>query len=136
VSRRRRAAWLAVASGVLLVLAGASGSARLWELLLAYAAQLFPDAAPLAQALALILAALASLGGFTVILGASALFHGRRLLGRFLVGLGAGASVLGLLVTVAIAASQGRDPLEVVTHAFSGLAGAGVVCALLSEVTA
>lgn len=134
-ARRRDAVRLAVASGVLLALAGAPGSALLYLVALSLVAPLLPPAwLPVANALALALTLLAALGGGSVLLGAWALGRRRDVLGRTLVHVGAGMGALGLLLhALALAVDEG--PTAAVT-ALATLHGAGVALAVAAGVRA
>ncbi|HWG92122.1 MAG TPA: hypothetical protein VNZ52_14830 [Candidatus Thermoplasmatota archaeon] len=125
---RRQVARVAFVAGLILLLAGATGNAVFYVYLLHLVAPYFPaDLVPLLGFTAGILVLLASLGGITVILGAWLLSKGKRLPGKFAVSLGAGSSLLGLIVQLVLVAYQGGNPLQVAQHALSGLTAVALV---------
>lgn len=132
MGRRRDAARLATASGLVLLLGGVPGSATLYLVALDVARPWLPArAAAVAGFAAVLFALFASLGGLTVLLGAHVLrARGPTLLARVLIDVGAGMGLLGLLVHVARAVAAGG--LAGATAGLVTFQGVGVVLAVLA----
>ena len=93
---------LTIFSGILLILSGTSGYIGVYGTVLSTLALFFENALVLSilRFIALILIFLASLGGFSVILGGYLIHKSRVSLGKFIIGLGAGVGIPGLLLTL------------------------------------
>jgi hypothetical protein len=122
---REKAVRLAVASGVLLLLANAAGG----SVLLAWgdeaAALLLPaEQAAWVSVLVGLLLYVAGLGGLAVLAGAKAWHLGQMPLGRLLVTLGAGTGLLGVALLLATSLASGE--LRGFTLWLLGPAGLGV----------
>jgi len=100
---------LSIISGILLIVSGIHGSIGVYETILSTVALFFKHA--LAQSIigsvALILILLASLGGFSVILGGYLIYKNRIRTGKFMIGLGASVGLPGLiLILLTLTATQ------------------------------
>jgi hypothetical protein len=122
----RKAVVLAVAAGLLLVLAHAEGGSLLLQVGDQLARQyLAPDLAATAHLAFTVLLFVASLGGVAVLLGAWAWHKRWTRTGNLLVGLGAGMGVLGLAVLAFVSLGSGQGQQLVAW--LLGPAGLGVV---------
>jgi hypothetical protein len=86
--------------GILLIIANTIASLGLYETIITYASELFPDAAELMGMVLNILLYIVGLGGVAVVIGALLIAVGRTGLGKFIVGIAAGMSLIGLIITV------------------------------------
>lgn len=116
-----------------MLLAGSSGSAGFWIFLLGLLARAVPGLAPWLAAVGLILAVLASLGGITVLVGGWIVQHRSRRLGAFLIGVGAGAGLLGFLVHVLIVWLAGANVVAWLAGFLLSAGGLGIVLALVAQ---
>lgn len=93
---------LSILSGILLIISGTRGSIGIYGMIFSILASFVEDALILSilGAVALTLMFLASLGGFSVILGGYLVYKSKVRLGRFIIGLGAGVGIPGLLLTL------------------------------------
>ncbi len=93
---------LSILSGVLLFVSGTQGSIGVYGIIIDMISSFVEDALLLSilNAVALILILLASLGGISVILGGYMIYKSRVILGKFIIGIGAGMGVPGLLLTL------------------------------------
>jgi hypothetical protein len=129
---RRAAVRLAVAAGLLLLLAHAGGETVLLGLGDSLArAFLPPEAAATAHVAFLALVFIASLGGLAVLLGGVFYHQGWMGLGNLFVALGAGTGLLGLLVLVGLSLASGRG--LALLGWLLGPAGLGVVLSILAR---
>ncbi|MHB8605080.1 MAG: hypothetical protein ACYDCK_07450 [Thermoplasmatota archaeon] len=129
----RRASRLAFWGGVCLIVGGASGSATLYVAILAILARVFPAVAGPAALVATLLTLLAAFGGVTVLFGARALATGNRRVGLFLVDIGAGLGVVGVILIAASALGSSLDFVSLraaMGATFSGVAGVGLALTL------
>lgn len=93
---------LSIFSGILLVISGISGSLGVYGTTLSTLTSFSQDklTVSILESLTIILIFLASLGGFAVILGGFLIYKSQVRLGKFILGLGAGVGIPGLLLTV------------------------------------
>ncbi len=101
VKRKNSAVFLlSVFSGVLLVVSGVRGSIGGYGLVFSALALFVEDAVVLSVlwVVALVLVFLASLGGFAVMLGGYLIYRSQVMLGRLVIGLGAGVGIPGLVL--------------------------------------
>lgn len=128
----RKASQLAAAAGVLLVLANVAGGSFLLTVSDALAATYLPPdiAAPLHLLISLLLL-IAGLGGLAVLLGALLYRRGAARLGNFVVDLGAGTGLLGLLLLVGVSIASGEE--RGIVAWLIGPAGLGVLLSILAR---
>ena len=86
--------------GILLIIANAIASLGLYETIITHASELFPDASELMAMILNVLLYIVGLGGVAVVVGAFLLAAGRTGLGKFIVGIAAGMSLFGLIITL------------------------------------
>ena len=80
--------------------ASVAGSVGVWGDLIAYATALAPGMADILFWILLILQNIAALGGIAVIIGAILFTTNRVGTGKFVVGLGAGMGIIGLIILI------------------------------------
>jgi hypothetical protein len=86
--------------GILLIIANAIASLGLYETIITLASELFPDAAELMGIILNVLLYLVGLGGVAVVIGAFLILSGRTRLGKFIIGIAAGMSFIGLIINL------------------------------------
>ncbi len=120
--RRKNSAvfMLSVLSGLLLVVSGVSGSIGVYGIVFVALALFVKDIVALSVlwVAALVLVSLASLGGFAVMLGGYLIYRSQVMLGRFVMDLGAGVGVPGLVLMLFTV---------IITRDFSSIAQYGVI---------
>lgn len=99
--------FLAIIAGVIALITGLVGSAGFYAAVFAVAADLAPASWLILGWVLVILDFLASLGGITVIIGGVLILAYKLGLGKFLIGLGIGMSLIGIIITIVIAAVGG-----------------------------
>jgi len=99
--------FLAIIAGVIALITGLVGSAGFYAAVFAVAAELAPASWLILGWVLVILDFLASLGGITVIIGGVLILAYKLGLGKFLIGLGIGMSLIGIIITIVIAAVGG-----------------------------
>ncbi len=125
---------LAVLSGILLILTGASGPVGLYQLILQKLQSSITDTAVLsfAQTVASILIIVSSFGGFVVMFGGFLVFMNHVTTGKLAIGLGAGVGILWLLfIAVAIVAGQ-ESPISLIAQ-HSTLGWVGIILSFLAR---
>lgn len=80
--------------------AGIAGSVGVWGDLISYAASLAPGLADVLFWILLILQNIATLGGIAVIIGAFLFTTDRVGTGKFIIGIGAGMGIIGLIILI------------------------------------
>lgn len=80
--------------------AGIAGSVGVWGDLIAYAISLAPGLADVLFWILLILQNIATLGGIAVIIGAVLFTTDRVGTGKFIIGIGAGMGIIGLIILI------------------------------------
>ncbi len=125
---------LGIITGILLILLGVANPLDyagyiifVWNLL-----GLPPELLPIALFVNAVLQWLASFGGITVIVGAILVVLKLERIGRFLIGIGAGMSLLTLLWRI-ISIFMGLAPLESLFIGFNGLLGIALILAIITE---
>lgn len=132
---RKKVANAAYLAGVILLLAGATGNAVLYVYLIDLAAPHLPlELREVASLVSFLLVFLASLGGVSVILGGYLIERGHRIPGKFVVGLGAGSSLLGFLLHLGVVALQGGNPLLAAQGSLSGITAVALALCFWIEV--
>lgn len=128
----RKAAKLAAVAGILLIVANVTSGSLLLELTDRIARDALPRevSAPVHQAIALLLF-VAGLGGLAVLAGALMYREGWRKAGNFVVDLGAGTGLLGLLLLAAMSLLSGEA--RSLVGWLLGPAGLGVLLSILAR---
>lgn len=130
MSRRRLGAGLAATGGLCLLAAGSTGGAGLYRWLLLSVAHETPgEIGRLLVVAAIVLSVLAGFGGLTVLAGAWVIRRHSAPFGAFLVQVGAGFGLLGLVLHAAraLAADEG---IGLVVGSLTTLGGLGVLLAV------
>ena len=104
-SKYKTAMYVAILAGILLLISGISGLAT-WETIKEFVTENITDNAAI-QIVFAILIFIASLGGLAVIFGGFLIGKEKLGTGRFLIMLGAGMGIIGLIVSIYIAYVQG-----------------------------
>lgn len=120
---------LALVAGILILFAGYNGARRLDAILDAIAQFVGPN--PAFRILSFVLLALASLGGALVIVAGILIRKDRVRMGRFLITLGTGFSVLGLILFIVTNLEREHIPL---VQGF-GPGAAGVILSVAARLT-
>ena len=128
--RNKAAMYVAVVAGILLLVSGMSGAAA-WADLGDFVKENVSDNEAVHYLFA-ILILIASMGGIAVIIGGLLIYRNATGTGKFLIGLGAGMGLLGFIISVAVAASQGT----VSVWMFGGLGAFGVFLAVVAQMMA
>lgn len=129
---KRTAALLAYVGGALLLYAGVSGNAGLWDAVGAFVGPMIEDPAQraLVEVVIQIFIVLAGLGGIAVIIGGYLVSHDRVLLGKVLIFLGAATGLIGILIGVGVTMAEGGGFTDYFTDRLNGTAGTvGVIMA-------
>ncbi|RDE15711.1 MAG: hypothetical protein C4K48_03320 [Candidatus Thorarchaeota archaeon] len=98
--RNAKAFVLCLIGGLLMIYAGAVGSAGIWENLILLAQSLAPGFADIMAYILLILTNIATLGGVAAIIGAILLTTNRVGTGKFIIGIAAGMGIIGFLTLI------------------------------------
>jgi len=104
-SKNKNAMILAIIAGLLLLIAGINGIAA-WGTIKEFVTANIADNF-IIQIVFTILIFIASLGGLSVIAGGLLIGKGKVGTGKFLISLGAGLGIIGLIVSIYVAYSQG-----------------------------
>ncbi|MFX1450984.1 MAG: hypothetical protein ACFFCM_09080 [Promethearchaeota archaeon] len=91
---------LCIIGGVLMILSGTIGTIGFYETIFTYLATWVPQIAPVISIILQIFTWIALGGGAAVILGAIICGRGDYPLGKFIIGLGAGMGLLGLIISL------------------------------------
>jgi len=124
----RKAMILAVIGGVLLLVSGTSGVAAM-EAVKDFVTDNVADNSAI-QIAFVILIFLASLGGIGVIIGGVLTGRGKVGIGRFLIGVGSGLGLIGLIIAIAV----GIKEESLTIGAFIGIGAIGVLLSVAARV--
>ncbi|HLE97848.1 MAG TPA: hypothetical protein VI997_10795 [Candidatus Thermoplasmatota archaeon] len=129
---------LAYVAGVLLIVSGAGGGAGLVKLAVSIVLSVLGPGANRALVLGvvfvgLLLAFLASLGGVTVILGGWVVRRHSRRAGAFLIALGAGVGLLGLILHAVALVWGGGSVLRWLLGVGTSLGGVGILLSVVAR---
>ncbi len=104
----KKAGIVGIVGGILLLIAGANGAA-FWAMLSSDVQTLLPDTEwkQVILWILLVLTIIAALGGIAVMMGSVLIMGSRVGTGKFIIGLGAGMGLLGLIIAIALAVWQG-----------------------------
>lgn len=105
--KRHTPVLIAFFAGLIAIIADVVGSTRLFKIIFEIAGQYVPAATQVFGWVLMGLNFFASLGGITVIVGGIAIHTRHDTLGRFLIGIGIGIGLIGLIVSLVIAAIGG-----------------------------
>lgn len=129
---------LATIAGIILIVSRTTGSLGFYETILNYiAAQFGGEVAIVISYVLWALSIIASLGGFAVIIGGILIHRGRVTTGRFIISIGAGMGIIGLLVEIGSAALQGWTSLVGLIFAMTqSLSWIGVILSIVASLIA
>jgi hypothetical protein len=108
-SKHKTAMGLAIIAGILLFIEGISGLAT-WQTIRNFVIQYIADN-EIIQIIFAVLIFIASLGGISVIIGGLLIGKEKLITGRFLIMLGAGLGLIGLIITIIISITHGSFTL-------------------------
>ncbi|MFW9870171.1 MAG: hypothetical protein ACFFEL_11155 [Candidatus Thorarchaeota archaeon] len=126
---------LALIGGFLLFQVGWVGSIGFIDDIAAYALVYFPTMADIVTLILTILLYIASMGGIAVIIGGIVIAIDRISFGKFIIGLGAGIGLIGLIIMLAEAVMAGGIDalLDVLTIISQSLAWIGVILSIMAR---
>jgi hypothetical protein len=130
--------FLCIIGGILILLSSLVGSLGFIGTLLTFIAGILgPETAQIINIILTILGYIAGGGGFTVIIGALITSFGPNRLGRFIIGLGIGIGLIGLIILL-ITNLMGGIPLSnlpaILISTFNGIYGfVGVILSIFSR---
>jgi hypothetical protein len=127
-SRNSSAMIIAIVAGILLLIAGVSGLAT-WETIKDFVTTHIIDNS-IVQIVFAILIFIASLGGITVIAGGLLIGKNKIGTGKFLITLGAGLGLIGLIFSVAVTYVEG-DPI---LSSFFSIGAIGLILSIVARV--
>ncbi|MFX0097061.1 MAG: hypothetical protein ACFE7E_04810 [Candidatus Hodarchaeota archaeon] len=129
---------LATIAGILLIVSRTSGGLGFYGTILSYiAVQFGGEVALVVSYLLWALSIIASLGGFAVIIGGFLIHRGRVTTGRFIISIGAGMGIIGLLVEIGSAALQGWTSLVGLLFAMTqSLSWIGIILSIVASLLA
>ena len=116
---RRTAFLLALVGGVILLIAGVSGSVALYDMAAAEIILLYPQLTTIVSIVLPVLSFIASLGGIAVILGGILILGVRLTTGKLLIMLGAGAGIFGILLGLVSGLLAGLTLVQSATAVFA-----------------
>ena len=128
--RNRIAMIIAIAAGILLVVAGLSGAAK-WETIKTFVTTHIIDNIAV-QIVFAILIFIASLGGISVIIGGMLIGKNRVRTGKFTISLGAGMGLIGLIVSIVVAVMEN----SLIIGEFTSVGGIGLILSIVARVVA
>lgn len=125
----------ALIGGFLLIQVGWVGSIGFIDGIATYATTYFPTIAEAINLILTILLYIASLGGVAVVIGGLLIAISRQSTGKFVIGLGAGIGLIGLIIMLAEVVMTGgvEALLEVVTLISHSIAWIGVILSILAR---
>jgi len=129
-SKYRKAMYIAIVAGILLLLSGISGLAT-WETIGEFVEENVSDNEAI-QIVFAVLIFIASLGGIAVIIGGILIGKDKLGTGRFLIMLGAGMGIIGLIVSIYVAYVQG----SLTIGGFFSLGFIGIVLSIIARMMA
>lgn len=134
----KSAAGIAVLAGALLIIANTSGSAGILGLAIEFViVRVGGDVSNFLSQVLGILDYVGSLGGVSVIGGGILVYAGRRTIGRFVIGLGAGMGVFGLLFILGSSLLQGFTyTLSLLIVMSQSIAWIGVILSIVAALLA
>lgn len=121
---------IAIVAGILMLIAGVSG-APAWEMIRRFVTRYIIDHY-LVQIVFTVLIGVAALGGLSVIAGGLLIGKNRILVGKFLISLGAGMGLIGLIVSAIVAVSENPS----IIGRFTSTGGIGLILSIVARVVA
>ncbi|MFQ6125057.1 MAG: hypothetical protein ACE5R6_10710 [Candidatus Heimdallarchaeota archaeon] len=128
---------LIVLGGMLLIYAGSTGSIGVFETIVEYAKNYLGETETTMLEILLIgLGVIASLGGISVLAGAYLIRKDREGTGKFIVGIGAGMGLIGLILLI-VTTVMGREGLrgtyQLIAGMATGTSGLGVLLTIFGR---
>jgi len=127
----------ALIGGILLIQSTWVGSVGFLDDLATYAITYFPTVADIVTLILNVLVYIAALGGIAVIVGAILIWMSREGTAKFIIGLGAGVGLIGLIIMLAEAVIAGgvEALLDVLTLLSQSIAWIGVILSIIARRT-
>lgn len=127
---------LSFLSGILLIIAGTTGSVGVYGAVLSALIQSSQETIvrSVLEWIALTLVLLASLGGFSVILGGYLIYKSQMRLGKLIIGLGIGVGIPGLLLAVSAGIATQDFSVVIAQHGIIGWTGIALAILAMSSV--
>lgn len=114
--------WLCILGGILMIISSVVGSVSFFALVFDFASDLLGSEAAFVLSIVLtIFAIIAGLGGVAVIIGAILVVKDKIGLGKFIIGLGAGLGLIGLIIFIITSFMAG--PLAIIYALINGSYG-------------
>ena len=129
-SRNSQAMSLAIVAGILLLIAGVSGLA-IWETIKDFVTTHVIDNT-IVQIVFAILIFIASLGGIAVIIGGLLIGKNKVGTGKFVIALGVGLGLIGLIISLVIAIVEGSFTLS----SYLSIGAIGVILSIVARIVA
>jgi hypothetical protein len=129
-SRNTQAMGIAILAGILLIIAGISGIAT-WETIKDFVTTHITDNS-IIQIVFAILIFIASLGGIAVIIGGVLIGRNNVGLGKFIIALGAGLGLIGLIFTLLITYTEGNFTIG----SFLSIGTIGLILSIVARIIA
>jgi hypothetical protein len=123
----KTAMMLAIIAGILMLIAGVSGLAT-WETIKAFVTENLTDSF-IVQVIFSILLFIASLGGISVIIGGILIGKDKVRTGKFMITLGAGIGLIGLIISIIIAYIEN----SIVIGSFFSVGFIGLILSIVSR---
>ena len=129
-SRNKQAMVIAIIAGIFLLIAGVSGLAT-WETIQDFVTKNIIDNV-IVQIVFVVLIFIASLGGISVIFGGLLIGKNNVGIGKFLITLGAGLGLIGLLFSIIVAYIEG----SLTIGSFFSLGAIGLILSIIARMRA
>jgi hypothetical protein len=133
--RNRTAALIAVIGGVLLFLGGSIGMVGFLTQLQDIIFEMLGEPNSLIETIFWILIFIAALGGIAVIIGGLLIYKNHIIAGKFLIALGAGIGIIGLIIGLITSMYQG-DSANYFSWITTSFAGIGIVLSIIARLMA
>ncbi len=128
---------LALIAGALLIISGVTGSVGLIkDIITFFAPSLPPDAIAAINFVLSILNAIAMLGGIAVIIGGVLVTQGSVKLGKFIIGLGAGTGLIGVIINLVTLIMNGALTASNWIWLFQSTAWVGIILSVIARLRA
>lgn len=128
---------LALISGILLIISGSTGSIGLiGDIVAFFAPTLSPEALAAVTLVLTILNIVAMLGGISVIIGGFLFTKGRVGTGKFIIGIGAGMGLIGVLIILITLALNGALTVSMWVALFQSTSWIGIILSIIARMSA
>lgn len=129
-SQNTKAMAIAIVAGILLLIAGVSGAAT-WEAIKDFVNTHLMDNI-IVQIVFIVLIFIASLGGLAVIIGGLLIGKNKVGAGKFLISLGAGLGLLGLIFSIVVAYTENN----LIISSFFSIGAIGLILSIVARIVA